>query len=56
MVMMMKTCEICDREIKSSFDTPKYGCLCLMCWCEKMGEIVEEYPIVGIDDECDLSS
>lgn len=41
-------CDSCGKEIGSEdikIVTPKYGTLCLDCWSEKAGEIIEKHPV-----------
>ena len=44
-------CEACGRESELTIDTPKYGKICLECWANEMGEVVEKHPIVGVSEE-----
>ncbi len=41
-------CSICNKEIDENsvvVNTPRYGALCLECWLEKQGELVEKHPV-----------
>jgi hypothetical protein len=47
--VMQTTCSLCGDKLGESeikIDTPKYGILCMKCWAKKMGEFIEESPIV----------
>jgi len=41
-------CAICEKEIEKDqvrVNTPRYGVLCLDCWTEKQGELLERQPL-----------
>ena len=51
-IQVLKTkeryCSICNKEIDDQsvvVNTPRYGPLCLECWLEKQGELVEKHPV-----------
>jgi len=41
-------CAICEKEIEKDqvrVNTPRYGVLCLDCWTEKQGDLLERQPL-----------
>jgi len=41
-------CAICEKEIEKDqikVNTPRYGVICLDCWTERQGELLERRPI-----------
>jgi hypothetical protein len=41
-------CALCEKEIEKDqvrVNTPRYGVLCLDCWTEKQGELLERQPL-----------
>ncbi|MFH2112065.1 MAG: hypothetical protein ABIJ47_12495 [Candidatus Bathyarchaeota archaeon] len=50
----MTPCNICGKELEYGdvkVITPGYGVICMGCWIEKQGEIVEESPVTDIGKE-----
>ena len=44
-------CSLCGKELGRGdvkVSTPRYGVICMGCWIEKQGEIVEESPVTDI--------
>ncbi len=47
----MTQCSLCGKELGRGdvkVSTPRYGVICMGCWIEKHGEIVEESPLTNI--------
>ena len=41
-------CALCEKEIEKDqvrVNTPRYGVICLDCWAEKQGELLERQPL-----------
>jgi hypothetical protein len=51
-IQVLKTkerfCSLCNKEIDEQsvvVNTPRHGPICLDCWMEKQGELVEKHPV-----------